>query len=166
MITERSTEPAVGYRQWWWDGHDLHGFHFPGSWSAGPNRARCVVRGFAAKVVSRGHDSMQYCRCGLHAKHELTEDLLLPSVLPEWRYWAMFGHNNGYTPMVGITGAVKGWGEVIIHPQHWRAEQAEIVALLDTPSGRQAAASYGVPVLPAKLLPAQATEHGMGYAPL
>lgn len=100
-----------------------------GGWGPGPNRAECrnsayrlapVHRAIATGVSHPGSEAkncpvapQEDCMCGLYAYHNMM--------------WAGTEHPL-LRPIVGI---VRGWGEVIVHRTGWRAEYAEVVALMD-----------------------------------
>lgn len=94
-------------------------------WNKGVNKATCMV--------IRSHRPPEpHCVCGLYAFHKL------------WKaVWKMRGRREQ------IIGAVAGSGDVQVHATGFRAEEAQIIALLRNkrnPHCRQLAEAYGVPL--------------------
>lgn len=119
-------------------------------WSPGVNEAVCKPPFF---YVSRSSPCTispnPYCDCGLHAHHSL--DLLVES------FPHPFTHMRVY-------GVVRGWGAVRVHPNGWRAQFAEPLALIirdgTSEHVRDLATLYSLPTLPFNAFPEVLTEFG------
>jgi hypothetical protein len=117
--------PAVGFRVWFLHDGALHSPLLPAVWSSAKLNARCLVSG------PRPHRAPHaYCVCGVYAFARLRRavELLEPNY---------------------VVGAVLARGDVLIHEDGFRAEQATIVAIGDHPHARHAdlvriADRYGV----------------------
>jgi len=137
-------QAVVGYRAWRveedgllraWTFTDL-------SWEPGVNRAVCARDARHAAPVSD-------CMCGLYALSDPSDRRL------DFRAGQ-------------AVGAVAAWGELEVHRTGFRAERACVVALAiqDHPTVgeraalERAAERYGVPLVPALLLSAEARRHG------
>ena len=117
----------------------------PMPWPAGdPHVAKCWAL--------RGHDApFAQCNCGLSAYYELAEEPDLPAPDAVW-------------------GAIVAWGRVVECETGFRAQYARPIGLLDAYNpldfarplkrARDAAAAYGVPLLPRDELLAYAAWHG------
>jgi hypothetical protein len=84
------------------------------------------------------------CTCGLHAYAAPPEQV------------------HGF-----VLGAIAAWGAVCLHPSGFRAEHAQVTALVEGLGSIDAdaiAARYGVPVVPLELLEAEAQRHGAPVA--
>ncbi|MBI5106142.1 MAG: SCP2 sterol-binding domain-containing protein [Solirubrobacterales bacterium] len=137
-------EPVLGYRAWHVDDDGLlRPWTFTAlPWAPGVNTAVCARDKRHAPPVAD-------CMCGLYALSEPGDRRL---------------HLQGDQAV----GAVAAWGELEVHRTGFRAEHACVVALalpekpLDEHRERlaRAAARYGVPLVPASLLSAEAQRHG------
>lgn len=78
-----------------------------GSWTPGKNTAVCTEYAYASHETP-GHR----CHCGFNAYHSL-KDL----------------RNSDYP--YAVAAIVRGWGRGRLHPDGWRSEHAEILALID-----------------------------------
>jgi hypothetical protein len=85
------------------------------------------------------------CRCGLHAWHSLQTCV-----------------DYERAPWASVSGAVLGWGRVLMYREGWRAEMAEVLALVRDPTlpVDALAAAYGVAVVERRFLEAYALEFG------
>jgi hypothetical protein len=85
------------------------------------------------------------CRCGLHAWHRL-------------QTCADYEHG----PWVSVSGAVLGWGRILMYREGWRAEIAQVVALVRNRAVpiEELGAAYGVAVVERRVLEAYALEFG------
>lgn len=110
-------------------------------WKPGVNEAVCFPPTYSfSKIgqprcpVSPGDN--ERCKCGLHAYHDVDHFD---------RRWPRF---------MGVAGIVRGWGAMHVHPNGWRAQYAEVLALISGASKfRQEelpvlAEHLGVPVVP------------------
>lgn len=94
------------------------------------------------------------CQCGLYAYHGL-DNLRSDQMHPDRK------HSEPW-----LLGLVRGWGTTMLHPDGWRAEYAEVLALFDDwgpykPERiRTLAEIYGVPTLSKKGLPTIMYEFG------
>jgi len=110
-------------------------------WRPGPNRSRCA-RAPISRPRCRDGPALE-CGCGLYAYHELERAL-----------------ERGR-----VHGVVAGWGRTIVHPGTWRAQFAQVLALVD--EGRDArllralAARYEVAIVPAAGAMDYALEFGL-----
>jgi len=159
-------QPIVGFRRW----GVRRGGLYSGIFVAGrfvPTPARTMVaprvkpmpwpmedgRVAVAKCWAlRGHDApFPACNCGISAYYELDEEPELPAPDAVW-------------------GAIVAWGTVVECETGFRAQYARPVGLLDAYNpldfarplkrARDAAAIYGVPLLPRDELIAYAGWHG------
>lgn len=130
------TQPLVGFRRWvpWKEPPDppgtLHSVRYPylNPWPVdGPLTAKCLS--WPHKWVPD-----KACDCGIYAFYDLSTH-----------------RHDGF-----VWGMVLGWGKVLEHEHGFRAERAEIKALLEPPWSntpllaritRRAADLYGVPTL-------------------
>jgi hypothetical protein len=161
---ELAEEPIVGFRRWGVRRSGLYsGIFVAGRFVPTPARTMVAPRVMpmpwpeeephAAKCWAlRGHDApFAECNCGLSAYYELDEEPDLPAPDTVW-------------------GAIVGWGRVVECETGFRAQYARPVALLDAYNpldfarplkrARDAAAAYGVPLLPRRELVAYAGWHG------
>lgn len=145
------TEPVVGVR-WWVTGRiamNPLGLYScfasntdqPILWEDKTNHAVCCANRYTvlprhACPISPG----EHCFCGINAFYNATLSL---------------GLSAAYA-VSGVPGIVRGWGRMRLHPEGWRAEHAEIMAMLSLPSLRYGAPkvdpapfaeAYGVPVI-------------------
>jgi hypothetical protein len=147
------TEKVVGYRSWRFDSDRLKAIAWEEYWVPGVNTAQChLTRGDRGRRWARlanhnpEHVPSHDCQCGLYAYHRPVN--VIPGGAIE-----------------GITGAVTAWGKMEVHPTGFRAQYAEIVALVSRnktiAETRRAARRYRVPVVYSKdELEAVALEHG------
>lgn len=137
-------EPVIGFRAWHVDDDGLlRPWTFRAlPWRPGVNRAVCA-RDVRHAAPAPG------CLCGLYALRDPSDRRL------------RFGAGRA-------VGAIAAWGELEVHHTGFRAEQACVVALAlpERPSAEErellerAAERYGVPLVPAELLSAEALRHG------
>lgn len=116
-------------------------------WKQGVNTASCGAY--------TGHRAPQHkCTCGLYAYHDL-EGLMEGQAMAD-------GQIVFQEPY--ICGLVRGWGQVYAHPNGWRSEKAEILALFGdwgkTKRIPSIAEYYQVPILTKRSLPAIMEEFG------
>lgn len=151
--------PVVGYRAWAYDHGELRALSALVPWEPGINTARCLqwsrqdVLGTGAPDIVREHPGgcpTPGCHCGLYAYHD-------PDGGPRYDTQGL--------PIV--RGAIVAWGNMQSHPDGFRAQHAEIIALAREHGDlwacdklMQAAGRYRVPVVPAGQLEALAREHG------
>lgn len=111
-VTAQLAAPAIGYRAFRWDGTGpLRSTGIDASWpiTREPQRAKCLAAGMGA------HDAPQEdCTCGIYA------------------------HSTPDSVPAGVGGVVMGYGNLIVHPDGWRAETAELVALVVRPGANRA----------------------------
>lgn len=159
-MTERPvfSECVIGYRSWKLDDWVLSPVSFGSPWRPGVNKATCkradmmgVFGSFSVTwslttggvitgdpVIAPEHAApKQDCACGLHAYHELPEQ------------------GEGI-----VIGAVAAWGNLQVHSNGFRAEHAQIVALVAADGLEDVAALYGVPLVPRDMLAMEAHQHG------
>src|SRR3954451_8430790 len=137
-------EAVVGYRAWHLeDDGTLRPWTFTAlPWQPGANRAVCARDVRHAPPVAD-------CMCGLYALTDPSDRRL------DFR-------------ADQAVGAIAAWGDLEVHRTGFRAEHACVVALArpDGPGAEQrerlerAAARYGVPLVPAPELSAEAGRHG------
>lgn len=154
-----NTGPLVGCRVW--SGRLYLGVHLTGIgpyggkpsavWRPGVNEAVCCtpmmheeMEGSVARVPGGR------CGCGFHAYYDWEERRL-----------------HSYHGLAGyINGIVRGWGAMERHPDGWRAQFSEVLALITgvhegtDDRVRQAAERYGVPTVPVGAVPAVLSEFG------
>lgn len=109
-VTAQLQAPAIGYRAFKWDGTGpLKSTGVEASWpiTREPQRAKCV-----ATTVAAHNAPQEDCACGLYA-HSTPE--------------AIAGSVGAYA----VGAVVIGYGNLIIHPDGWRAETAELVGIID-----------------------------------
>lgn len=129
------------------------------SWHPGINRARCAppfdIPTLHTVPCSKSPNIL--CDCGLHAYHSLE--------------FCMHNYNDYF---LGCFGIVRGWGRTLCHPDGWRAEHAEVLALIgDQPTASRGsvqfwrppaikylARTFKVPIVPYGAFPAMLTEFG------
>lgn len=156
-MTERPvfSECVIGYRSWKLDDWVLSPISFGSPWRPGINRAVCKVHdtilGSMSFTLTTGgittvdesqpraeHSAPKRdCTCGLHAYHEMPE------------------HADGI-----VVGAVAAWGDLQVHSNGFRAECAQILALVAADGLGDVAETYGVPLVPRDMLAAEAQQHG------
>ena len=102
-MTAQLSAPAIGYRAFKWDGSGpLKSVGVEASWTVTrkPQQAKCLQTPM--------HSAPQEdCTCGLYA-HSTPESV----------------------GVGGVGGVVMGYGNLIIHPDGWRAQTVELVALV------------------------------------
>lgn len=150
------SECVIGYRSWRLNDWVLTPLSVGGPWRPGINHACChgpfaaMMGGFWDAHVEQDGNAQRHkaphanCVCGLYAYHEPPR-------------------NPG-----PIIGAIAAWGDLQVHPDGFRAEYAQIVALAEPAnlhgSARDgfdlAVATYRVPVVPRELLEVEALQHG------
>lgn len=118
-------------------------------WEPGPNRARCVYVGFSRSPHPvPGAD----CDCGLYAHHTV-------------------GELRRYRREDDVLGAVAAWGDMQVHRTGFRAQYAQVVALVavhDTARAgavRWAADRHGVMLVGQDDLDKEVTAHGSPLSP-
>lgn len=129
-------------------------------WWPGINKAECAppfLIPHTAFTPPCPHPPSPLCNCGLYAYH----DLLM-----------CVGHWSSY--FIGGFGIIRGWGRMQLHPNGWRAQYAEVLALISgQPTPEHAAVKFWrpqtigylakefqVPVVPFDAFPAMMTEFG------
>lgn len=146
------TECVIGYRQWRLADWVLGPISIGDPWRPGVNRAACKQYGepcdnpkceMCKHLRGESHKApAEECDCGLYALHE-------PPV----------SYGDEY-----VVGAVAAWGDLRVHHDGFRAEYAQIVALVacepHTTDLSAVASTYGVPVVPRDLLKLEAERHG------
>lgn len=151
-MTERPTfsECVIGYRSWKLDDWVLTPVSFGSPWRPGVNRAVCKAHETASvwyldpseQPKPKTHPApQQNCTCGLHAYHEIPEQ------------------PDGTGAQI-IVGAVAAWGNLQVHCNGFRAEYAQIVALVADAGLDEIAELYGVPLVAREMLAAEAQQHG------
>lgn len=154
--------PVIGYRSWYTDDRPdqpfLKSIVQNNHWEK-QNEARCM----RPAHWHRGPAPGDGCECGLYAFHGLEQAF-------------------GYSGKKGVTGIVRGWGLTRIHRDGWRAQYAEVLAIIEpkppepTAPGwvhaqgdwvtrhrdlaRQAAEYYQVPLIPYQAAEVMASEFG------
>ena len=114
------TAPVIGYRGFSWKGGPLLGVGFGSPWPVQkePQCAKCEIEAFGAAsgnqfpvhplggVVDEHVAPHTKCRCGIHA------------------------YSKAQAITYGSVHAlVIGWGKIVVHPDGWRSEKAQIVGL-------------------------------------
>ena len=133
----------LGFRLWTTDGDGtLQSLVIGWDWQPGINRASCAKGWYERKPKWQLPHRVpaKRCQCGFHAYHRL-EGV---------REHAAGLHRNLHLDCV--VGAVAGWGNLQVHPDGFRSEYCQILALsarsLDAAPGLFASAErYGVEVL-------------------
>lgn len=174
--TETLTHPVVGVRAFFlyprrgdWllentypaQGEDpgLYSMTCHTRWYPGVNTARCcppmdIPR---LRLTTCNDPPSLVCNCGLYAYHSLEI--------------AAHNYNNYF---LGCFAVVRGWGKTICHPDGWRAQFAEVLALIgDQPSISRGAVqfwrppaikylakTFEIPIVPYGAFPAMLTEFG------
>lgn len=103
-MTAQLSAPAIGYRAFKWDGSGpLKATGVEASWpiSRAPQYAKCIQTTTPHHVAPQ-----ESCTCGIHA------------------------YSTPGQVGAGVGGVVMGYGNLIIHPDGWRAEIVELVALV------------------------------------
>lgn len=149
--------PVIGVRRW--SSRLAHGIHLTGIgphkhlpiavWRPGANQAVCATPAtHETEVGSREPVPASGCGCGLYAWHEYTDGI------------GRFADEP--TALKSPVGIVRGWGRMQLHPDGWRSEFAEILALVENGDSRMRniAERYQVPLLPARSMPEIAIEFG------
>lgn len=143
------SECVIGYRSWRLADWVLAPVSYGDPWRPGINRAVCKVDDTALGLYSRmlGRETTtaparhkaphQNCRCGLYAYHDLP------------------ANSEGV-----VVGAVAAWGDLQVHCNGFRAEHAQIVALVEADGLTEVAELYGVPLVPRSMLTMEAHQHG------
>jgi len=157
-------EPVIGYREWVLNGWALTPLVKGPIWQPGVNRAACYLdQCFSLVDAPAAHPVPgSSCECGFYAHHE-----------PSWR---RSGTGPGETPIsLGVTaprspgpkvaGAIAAWGDIRVHREGFRAEYAQIVALVRparTPRWLEVAAKevYAVPLVDDRDLEFEALQYG------
>lgn len=136
-----SVPTVIGFRAWK-VARDarLRSVVISGAWTPGPNRSRCA-RLPISRPRCRGGPRAE-CECGLYAYHDVGPAL-----------------GRG-----AIHGVVAGWGRTVVHPGCWRAEWAQVLALIedgcDPDLLELAARRYRVPTVPLRGAEAFGREFG------
>jgi hypothetical protein len=143
------SECLVGYRSWY---VGLGASLWPAGWvptatggGARVHRPWSAGPNTAACPVHPHLAPDWHCTCGLHACFEVPAPA------------------HGY-----VTGAIAAWGLVQVHLDGFRAQHAQITALVAAPGCIDTdaiAARYGVPVVPEGFLELEAARHGKPIAP-
>lgn len=103
-MTAQLSAPAIGYRSFKWDGSGpLKATGVEASWpiTREPQYARCIQTATPHHVAPQ-----EGCTCGIHA------------------------YSTPGQVGAGVGGVVMGYGNLIIHPDGWRAEIVELIALV------------------------------------
>lgn len=152
MTKERPTfsECVIGYRSWRLADWVLAPVSYGHPWRPGVNRAKCVAHEGLFPSVTFGSGitfeppkpknhaaPQQDCTCGLHAYHEIPQQA------------------EGV-----VIGAVAAWGDLQVHCNGFRAEYAQILALVAADGLEEVAGLYGVPLVPLEMLTMEAHQHG------
>jgi hypothetical protein len=110
-------------------------------WQPGPNRSRCA-RAPISRPRCQDGPTLE-CACGLYAYHDLERAL---------------GRGR-------MHGVVAGWGRTIVHPGTWRAQFAQVLALVDDDGDprllRDLAVRYRVALVPIDEALAYGLEFGL-----
>jgi hypothetical protein len=162
------SECVIGYRRWQLADWTLVPNSVGDPWRPGINHARCRThdQGYASALWAQHGVSMHsggtglphaapdaHCGCGLYALHDPLDPHLEGSA----------------GPMVFISGAVAAWGRLEVHWAGFRAEYAQILALVPPPEALTAQGweglkllqrIYQVPFVRADRLQAEAERHG------
>lgn len=125
------TEPVIGLRRWNFTSEgELYSPIIEGPWTPGVNVAKCIKSRVWQPWRHDGSAPVDGCSCGIYAHHE---DKL-----------------QGDT--TGIWGVIRGWGNVRVHPDGWRAEKAELLAIFSANQTQEllekVSQRYDVPILP------------------
>lgn len=145
------SECVIGYRSWKLADWVLSPLSFGHPWRPGVNVSTCragersnigLYLTTQDRPLKRHAAPDQDCTCGLHAYHEIPEQPI----------------SFDGSPIV--VGAVAAWGDLQVHYNGFRAERAQIVALVEAPSLHEVAETYGVPLVPRALLASEAQRHG------
>ena len=166
--------PIVGIRVWLVNRNGLlplklglKGTNSTYIWDPGVNEARCNTYSPATPVWLTKTSKPQHakdkrvpgeaCICGFHAFYSLT-DLL--------RYFEQL--HMKYILQAGVIGIVRGWGHTRLHPDGWRTQFAEPIALfhgLHESDGegylKQLAEIYSLPLLGPGAYPHIMSEFGI-----
>lgn len=172
---ETLTHPVVGVRAWFlyprrneWimensyprqdEEPGLHSVTCHTSWRIGINRAKCTPPVDLPDQPQPCNDPPNIlCNCGLYAYHSME--------------FCMKNYNDYF---LGCFGIVRGWGKLQCHPDGWRSQYAEVLALVSDqpilsagavrfwrpPAIKYLAKMFGVPVVPYGAFPAMLTEFG------
>lgn len=144
------SECVIGYRQWRVDDWVLSPLSVGKPWRPGVNHARCqqnpfvIHLGYAEPAMQEHKAPHQECACGIYAYHD----------------------PDGLVSGAGVVlGAIAAWGDLQVHHGGFRAEHAQIVALVDGDMGAagdltEIAKFYGVPLIGRDLLTMEAERHG------
>jgi hypothetical protein len=103
-VTAHLSAPAIGYRSFKWDGGGpLKSTGVEASWpiTREPQQARCITT-----TVPQHNAPKENCTCGIYA------------------------YSKPESVAAGVCGVVMGYGHLIVHPDGWRAESVELVALV------------------------------------
>jgi hypothetical protein len=109
-------------------------------WNRGVNRARCLAAANMAPYELTPHEApSSACACGLYGLHR---------TLPEWEApgWLSTGRALGDGPAAAV---ILAWGRMEVHPEGFRGEYAEVVALVGAAEGQlvELTGFYKVPIL-------------------
>lgn len=159
MTPVAPTGPIVGCRVW---SYRLHlGVHLTGIgpyggkpaavWRPGVNEAICCTPMMHEEMEgSSNRVPGTRCGCGFHSYYDWEQRRL-----------------RSYHGYIGyINGIVRGWGAMERHPDGWRAQFAEVLALIsgvnekEDPRVIQVAERYKVPVIPVTAVEAVLSEFG------
>lgn len=155
--------PVIGFRTWKYGGpgKDLKSVAQTHRWTK-----RIEARCLRPIHLHRGHAPAEGCDCGLYAFHDLPDAITYRTALD----------------VTDVVGIVRGWGSLRVHQDGWRAQYAEILAIVEPPiqdvripsqativaakhkralaAAHEAGRHYGVPVIPAQGATAMACEFG------
>ncbi len=109
---------ALGYRTWRVSASgELRAVHRDSSW----------VRGFTTSACqSCGSSLLPRCKCGLYAHSRI------------WMAASDWGENTS------ALGVVRGWGDVLVHETGWRAQHAQVLAVIVGSADQSLAQRVGV----------------------
>lgn len=142
------TEPVLGFRFWFTRDDQLYPLHgrtaITRPWLPGVNEAACRIAGHPEAPPG------DTCGCGLHSFYDPQWMLRWLKLSPIWE--VRRDHPRGQL----VFGITRSWGRVAAGRQSLAAQNAEVLALLDTPElddlGHsdllRLARAYGVPVVP------------------
>lgn len=143
------SEAVVGYRRWRLDDWVLSPLNYSKPWRPGVNKAVCQPGSYMRTYSSYGGDidsphkaPHHGCHCGMNA----------------------FFEPKGIREGGDVLGAVVGWGDLQVHPDGFRAEYAQIVALVGGhvgPDLTAVATLYNVPIVETITdMQVEASKHG------
>jgi hypothetical protein len=162
MWTKESFDQALlGFRLWTVSEQGvLQSLTMQANWLPGENQAICTQGWYERRprFPFAHHAPVKRCQCGFHAYHRL-DDV---------REHAAGLHRT--LRLDCVLGAVAGWGKVQVHPDGFRAERCQILALSarrldDAPQLFIAAQRYNVEVLGLQELASPSSYQGAAPVP-